>query len=85
MERIVLVIYRKDRSGGEISQLGYGCMRFTKKGTAIDFDKAESEILHAVEGGVNYFDTAYIYPGSEECLGRIIEKNGLRDKIKIAI
>ena len=84
MERIVLVIYRKDRSGGEISQLGYGCMRFTKKGTAIDFDKAESEVLHAVEGGVNYFDTAYIYPGSEECLGRIIEKNGLRDKIKIA-
>ena len=51
--------YRKDRYGNEISQLGYGCMRFTKKGTQIDYEKAEREILHAIECGVNYFDTAY--------------------------
>ena len=78
------MIYRKDESGKNISQLGYGCMRFTKKGTAIDYEKAEKEVMHAIESGVNYFDTAYIYPGSEECLGRILDENKCRDKVYIA-
>ncbi|MBP5331498.1 MAG: aldo/keto reductase, partial [Lachnospiraceae bacterium] len=34
--------------------------------------------------GVNYFDTAYVYTGSEAAIGEIFEKNGIRDKIKIA-
>ena len=76
--------YRNDRNGNPISQLGFGCMRFTKKGTAIDFEPAEQQILRAIECGVNYFDTAYVYPGSEECLGRILAKNNVRDKIHIA-
>ncbi|MCR5586729.1 MAG: aldo/keto reductase [Lachnospiraceae bacterium] len=76
--------YRKNKVGEDISILGYGCMRFTKKGNSIDIDKAEKEILAAVEGGVNYFDTAYIYPGSEVALGEIVERNNLRDKINIA-
>lgn len=76
--------YRSDRCGNPISQLGYGCMRFTKKGNSIDFEKAEKEVLLAIEKGVNYFDTAYIYPGSEECLGRILEKNHCRDRVNIA-
>jgi predicted aldo/keto reductase-like oxidoreductase len=41
--------YRKDRYGNEISQLGYGCMRFTKKGGNIDYEKAEKEVLLAIE------------------------------------
>jgi len=76
--------YRNDRYGQPISQLGYGCMRFTRKGSGIDYAKAEREILLAIEGGVNYFDTAYIYPGSEECLGRILAENHVREKIKLA-
>ena len=76
--------YRKDRYGNELSQLGFGCMRFTKKGTQIDYAKAEKEIMYAVENGVNYFDTAYAYPGSEECLGRILDGNGVRDRVNIA-
>ena len=43
-----------------ISILGYGCMRFTKSGASIDFDKAEKEFMRAFELGVNYYDTAYI-------------------------
>nr|MCR4902070.1 aldo/keto reductase [Butyrivibrio sp.] len=76
--------YRKDKNGNDISQLGYGCMRFTKKGTAIDYEKTEKEILHAIDQGINYFDTAYIYPGSEECLGRILDENKCREKVHIA-
>ncbi|SEA72148.1 hypothetical protein SAMN02910384_02160 [Pseudobutyrivibrio sp. ACV-2] len=78
------MLYRKDRYGNDISQLGYGCMRFTKKGTAVDYEKTKSEIIHAIEAGVNYFDTAYIYPGSEEALGRILEESGQRKNVNIA-
>lgn len=76
--------YRNDRRGESISVLGYGCMRFTRKGSGIDYEKAEKEVMAAYEAGVNYYDTAYIYPGSEACLGEILEKNGIRDKVKIA-
>ena len=72
----------KQRNG--ISILGYGCMRFTRNGNTLDFDKADKEFMRAVELGVNYFDTAYIYPGNEDLVGRIIEKNGIRDKINLA-
>ena len=76
--------YRKNRKGEDISLLGYGCMRFSTKAGRIDIDKAEKEILAAVDAGVNYFDTAYLYSGSEAALGQIVEKNGLRQKINIA-
>ena len=36
--------YRKDKQGNAVSVLGYGCMRFSKKGNSIDIDKAEKEI-----------------------------------------
>ena len=76
--------YRNDRSGTPLSILGYGCMRFTAKGGKPDLDKAEKEIMAAFQGGVNYFDTAYVYPGSEATLGEILRRNGIRDKINIA-
>ena len=76
--------YRKDRHGDELSILGYGCMRFSRQGTGIDIDKTEQELLAAYRAGVNYFDTAYIYPGSEAALGEILERNGIRDKVRIA-
>lgn len=76
--------YRSDKHGNQLSILGFGCMRFTKKGNAIDIDKAEQEIMTAYHNGVNYFDTAYIYPGSEAAIGEIFERNGIRDKINIA-
>lgn len=76
--------YRKDKKGGDVSLLGYGCMRFTRKGASIDIDKAEREVMEAVKSGVNYFDTAYIYPGSEAALGEILKRNSCRENIKIA-
>ena len=76
--------YRTDRYGNQISQLGFGCMRFSRKGNGIDYDAVEKQILLAIEKGINYFDTAYIYPGSEECLGKVLEKLHCRDKVNIA-
>ena len=76
--------YRNDKYGTPLSILGYGCMRFTRKGNGIDIDKAEQELMTAYQAGVNYFDTAYIYPGSEEALGQILERNHIRDQVHIA-
>jgi predicted aldo/keto reductase-like oxidoreductase len=77
--------YRTDKkTGSRLSVLGYGCMRFPRILGAIDMKKTEALLLRAVEGGVNYVDTAWIYPGSEEALGAVFEKNGLRKKMFIA-
>ncbi|MBE5786911.1 MAG: aldo/keto reductase [Clostridiales bacterium] len=76
--------YRADKYGNPLSILGYGCMRFPMKMGKIDMQETEKQILSAIEQGVNYFDTAYIYPGSEASLGEILEKNHLRDKVNIA-
>ena len=76
--------YRRDKYGHELSALAYGCMRFKRSGGKIDIAAAEEQVMAAFNGGVNYFDTAYIYPGSEAALGEIVEKNGIRDKIFIA-
>ena len=76
--------YRTDKYGNQLSILGFGCMRFPMKAGRIDMAETEREILTAIEGGVNYFDTAYIYPGSEAALGEILERNGLRDRVYIA-
>ena len=76
--------YRKDKYGRELSVLGFGCMRFTKQGNTLDLDKAETEIMAAYRAGVNYYDTAYIYPGSEALLGTVLKRNGIREKVNIA-
>ena len=76
--------YRSDKYGNPLSILGFGCMRFQRKGGKIDMEKAEKQLMDAYRSGVNYFDTAYIYPGSEAAVGEIFEKNRIRDKVYIA-
>jgi predicted aldo/keto reductase-like oxidoreductase len=77
--------YRIDKiSGNKLSVLGFGCMRFPGILGRIDYKKSEELILHSIEKGVNYFDTAWIYPGSEETLGTILDKNQVRNKVYIA-
>lgn len=77
--------YRKDlNSGNNISILGFGCMRLPGGFARVDINKTEKLFLEAIEKGVNYFDTAYLYPGSEAALGEIFERNKIREKIYIA-
>ena len=72
------------KNGDSLSALGFGCMRFTKRGAAIDQEKADREMALALERGVNYFDTAYLYPGSEVCLGKFMARYGCRERIRVA-
>ena len=76
--------YRSDKYGNQLSILGFGCMRFPQKLGRIDMEETEREIMTAYQAGVNYYDTAYIYPGSEAALGEIFEKNNIRKKVYIA-
>lgn len=74
----------------EVSRLCLGCMGFGKAGVMHDWtlDEAQSEavIKHALELGINFFDTANGYSAgtSEEYLGAAIKKNAERDKVVIA-
>jgi predicted aldo/keto reductase-like oxidoreductase len=77
--------YRIDKkSGNKLSVLGLGCMRFPRTLGVIDMRKTEALVMEAIDAGVNYFDTAYMYSGSEEALGLILEKRRVRDKVYIA-
>ena len=76
--------YRTDKNGNRLSVLGFGCMRFAQKGRSIDIAETERQIMEAFRSGINYYDTAYIYPGSEAALGEIVQRNGIRDEIFIA-
>ena len=74
----------------EVSKLCVGCMSFGKAGTMHDWtlDEEESErvIRHALDRGINFFDTANGYSAgtSEEYLGKAIRNNTARDKVVIA-
>lgn len=74
----------------EISKLCVGCMSFGKAGTMHDWtlDEAQTEqmVKHALELGINFFDTANCYSAgtSEEYLGKALKNNVARDKVVIA-
>ena len=77
--------YRIDKkTGNKLSVLGFGCMRFPGIFGRPDMQKTEEMVMYSIEKGVNYFDTAWIYPGSEETIGTIFKKNNVRDRIYIA-
>lgn len=80
------MLYREmGKTGDKLSILGYGCMRYPQKNGKIDEARTERQIIQAIEQGVNYFDTAYVYHvgRSESILGDILAK-GYRDRVRIA-
>lgn len=74
----------------EISKVCVGCMSFGKAGTmhdwTLDEEQTELVVKHALDLGINFFDTANGYSAgtSEEYLGRVLKKNVPRDKVVIA-
>lgn len=77
-------------TGIEVSKLCVGCMSFGKAGTMHDWtlDEADTEKMtaHALDLGINFFDTANTYSAgtSEEYLGKALKKHTTRDKVVIA-
>ena len=80
------MLYRTvPKTGDKLSILGFGCMRYPSKGRGIDEERTIKQIRHAIEMGVNYFDTAPVYHmgKSEAILGRALA-GGYREKVRIA-
>ena len=55
--------FRKDTP-----KLGFGLMRLPKKGLGIDIEQTSQMVDLFLEAGFTYFDTAYVYIGSEAAI-----------------
>lgn len=73
------------KTGERVSVLGFGCMRFPQKDGKIDREEATKMLRSAIDAGVNYLDTAYVYQDgdSEAFLGEAL-KDGYREKVFLA-
>ena len=78
-------------SGIRVSRLCLGCMSFGDPASkmhawTLDPERSEAIIRHALDLGINFFDTANCYSAgtSEEYLGAAIRKNVARDKVVLA-
>ena len=70
------MIYKKFQEL-ELSALGMGCMRLpTYEDGTVNVEATEEMVAYALDKGVNYFDTAWVYHGgkSETIMGEILEK-----------
>lgn len=74
----------------EVSKLCVGCMSFGRSGSmhkwTLDEKETENIVGHALDLGINFFDTAngYSEGTSEEYLGRALKKHIARDRVVIA-
>lgn len=84
--------YKKlGRSGLDVSPIAIGCMGFGDPAQghphwSLDEDASRAVIRHALEAGINFFDTANLYSNgsSEEIVGRALNDFVNRDSVVIA-
>ena len=65
-------------------KLGFGLMRLPKKGISIDIRQTSEMVDRFLEAGFTYFDTAHVYPGSEEAAKKALVDRHPRESYTIA-
>ena len=65
-------------------KLGFGLMRLPKKLLSIDVEQTKEMVDLFMEAGFTYFDTAHVYPGSEDAIGKALVGRYPRDSYTIA-
>ena len=73
------VVYGKDTP-----KLGFGLMRLPKKGLRIDVEQVKTMVDLFLEAGFTYFDTAFVYPGSEAAIRKALVERYPRDSFTLA-
>ena len=78
------MLYRS-LAGEKVSQLGFGAMRLPTVDGTVDLPQTIRMLRHAIDNGVNYLDTAWVYHGgeSEGIVGQAL-KDGYRDRTFVA-
>ena len=82
------VIFMENRKFGNTgltpSILGFGMMRLKKRADgSIDEEWAVKTLRSAIDRGLSYVDTAYVYPDSERVTGLCLQ-DGYREKVVLA-
>lgn len=79
------------RTGLDVSPIALGCMTYGQRDRghpvwSLSEDRSRPLIKHAIESGINFFDTANMYSqgSSEEILGRALKDFARRDEIVVA-
>ena len=65
-------------------KLGFGLMRLPKKGIHTDIEQTKQMVDLFMEAGFTYFDTAFIYPGSEATTKAALVDRYPRDSFTLA-
>lgn len=61
-----------DYFGKDVPKLGFGLMRLPKKGVGTDIEQTKKMVDLFMEAGFTYFDTAFVYPGSEKAIKKAL-------------
>lgn len=73
-----------DYFGKEVGKLGFGLMRLPKKGIGIDIEQTKKMVDMFIEAGFTYFDTAYVYLGSETAARKALVERYPRESFTLA-
>ncbi|MBR3241980.1 MAG: aldo/keto reductase [Parasporobacterium sp.] len=68
----------------EIKKLGFGLMRLPKKDDVIDVEQVKDMVDLFMEAGFTYFDTAFVYTGSEEAIRKALVERYPRESYQLA-
>ena len=70
--------------GKDVPKLGFGLMRLPRKGLVTDVEQVKKMVDLFLEAGFTYFDTAFIYPGSEDAIRKALVERYPRDSFTLA-
>lgn len=65
-------------------KLGFGLMRLPRKGLIIDIEQVKQMVDMFMQAGFTYFDTAFVYPGSEDATRKALVERYPRESYTLA-
>ena len=68
----------------ETKKLGFGLMRLPRKGMRTDVEQTKKMVDLFMQAGFTYFDTAYVYPGSEDTIRKALVERYPRESYTLA-